>query len=143
VCREAWSATFVVDSLEARWLLWTQSLPACAVSGGAGERVLILRVFAVMADPVLSVAYAIEAPLRALGGHLNLLLATIAPGGRDHRAGHAELPAACPRVPDPRGSLRWGGPDREQLLGGNCRRALGARAPMIRLQGDNPVDDGR
>jgi hypothetical protein len=99
--------------------------------------------FAVMADPVLSVAYAIEAPLRALGGHLNLLLATIAPGGRDHRAGHAELPAACPRVPDPRGSLRWGGPDREQLLGGNCRRALGARAPMIRLQGDNPVDDGR
>lgn len=33
--------------------------------------------FAVMADPVSSVAYAIEAPLRALGGHLNLLLPTM------------------------------------------------------------------
>jgi amino acid transporter len=30
-----------------------------------------------MADPVSSVAYAIEAPLRALGGHLNLLLPTM------------------------------------------------------------------
>jgi hypothetical protein len=34
--------------------------------------------FAVMADPVSSVAYAIEAALRALGGHLNLLLPTMA-----------------------------------------------------------------
>jgi amino acid transporter len=33
--------------------------------------------FAVMADPVSSVAYAIEAPLRALGGHLDLLLPTM------------------------------------------------------------------
>jgi len=33
--------------------------------------------FAVMADPVSSVAYAIEAPLRALGGHLSLLLPTM------------------------------------------------------------------
>jgi hypothetical protein len=33
--------------------------------------------FAVMADPVSSVAYAIEAALRALGGHLNLLLPTM------------------------------------------------------------------
>src|SRR5436190_92783 len=34
--------------------------------------------FAVMADPVSSVAYAIEAPLRALNGHLSLLLPTMA-----------------------------------------------------------------
>src|SRR5213080_4535295 len=34
--------------------------------------------FAVMADPVSSVAYAIEAALRALGGHLGLLLPTMA-----------------------------------------------------------------
>jgi hypothetical protein len=34
--------------------------------------------FAVMADPVSSVAYAIEAALRALDGHLNLLLPTMA-----------------------------------------------------------------
>src|SRR5436190_2372736 len=33
--------------------------------------------FAVMADPVSSVAYAIEAALRALSGHLNLLLPTM------------------------------------------------------------------
>jgi Amino acid permease len=33
--------------------------------------------FAVMADPVSSVAYAVEAPLRALGGHLSLLLPTM------------------------------------------------------------------
>lgn len=33
--------------------------------------------FAVMADPVSSVAYAIEAALRSLGGHLNLLLPTM------------------------------------------------------------------
>ena len=34
--------------------------------------------FAVMADPVSSVAYAIEAALRALGGHLELLTQTMA-----------------------------------------------------------------
>jgi Amino acid permease len=34
--------------------------------------------FAVMADPVSSVAYAIEAPLRSLHGHLELLLPTMA-----------------------------------------------------------------
>lgn len=33
--------------------------------------------FAVMADPVSSVAYAIEAPLRSLNGHLDLLLPTM------------------------------------------------------------------
>src|ERR1044072_3285443 len=32
--------------------------------------------FAVMADPVSSVAYTIEASLRSLDGHLNLLMAT-------------------------------------------------------------------
>jgi hypothetical protein len=42
-----------------------------------GERRAILFfafAFAVMADPVSSVAYAIEAALRALNGHLDLLL---------------------------------------------------------------------
>src|SRR5437868_540752 len=34
--------------------------------------------FAVMADPVSSVAYAIEAALRALHGHLDLLFVTMA-----------------------------------------------------------------
>ena len=34
--------------------------------------------FAVMADPVSSVAYAIEAALRALKGHLGLLVLTMA-----------------------------------------------------------------
>lgn len=39
---------------------------------------LIAFAFAVMADPVSSVAYAIEAALRALGGDLALLLPTMA-----------------------------------------------------------------
>jgi hypothetical protein len=45
---------------------------------GRIPRVLLLVgfAFAVMADPVSSVAYTIEASLRALHGHLNLLLAT-------------------------------------------------------------------
>jgi hypothetical protein len=34
--------------------------------------------FAVMADPVSSVAYAVEAALRALNGDLSLLIATMA-----------------------------------------------------------------
>jgi len=38
---------------------------------------LLAFAFAVMADPVSSVAYAIEAALRALGGDLNLLLPTM------------------------------------------------------------------
>ena len=43
-----------------------------------GRRVLFFAfAFAVMADPVSSVAYAIEAALRALGGHLELLLPTM------------------------------------------------------------------
>src|SRR5690242_19384759 len=45
---------------------------------GRVARVLLLVgfAFAVMADPVSSVAYTIEASLRALHGHLGLLLAT-------------------------------------------------------------------
>jgi hypothetical protein len=39
---------------------------------------LIAFAFAVMGDPVSSVAYAIEAALRALEGHLELLLPTMA-----------------------------------------------------------------
>ena len=43
----------------------------------AGSGLLLVGfAFAVMADPVSSVAYTIEASLRALHGHLNLLLAT-------------------------------------------------------------------
>ncbi|NYI40763.1 hypothetical protein [Demequina lutea] len=39
---------------------------------------LIAFAFSVMADPVSSVAYAIEAALRALGGRLDLLVAAMA-----------------------------------------------------------------
>jgi hypothetical protein len=43
-----------------------------------GKRLLFFAfAFAVMADPVSSVAYAIEAALRALNGHLSLLLPTM------------------------------------------------------------------
>ena len=46
---------------------------------GTGYLALLLGFsFAVMADPVSSVAYAIEAGLRALHGHLHLLIATMA-----------------------------------------------------------------
>ncbi|MGA7965403.1 MAG: hypothetical protein WCB49_05890, partial [Gammaproteobacteria bacterium] len=38
---------------------------------------LIAFAFSVMADPVSSVAYAIEAALRALGGRLDLLVAAM------------------------------------------------------------------
>jgi hypothetical protein len=45
---------------------------------GTGQLALLLAFsFAVMADPVSSVAYAIEAGLRALHGHLSLLLLTM------------------------------------------------------------------
>ncbi|MDP9223459.1 MAG: hypothetical protein M3P18_06310, partial [Actinomycetota bacterium] len=45
---------------------------------GTGHLALLLAFsFAVMADPVSSVAYAIEAALRALHGHLSLLLLTM------------------------------------------------------------------
>jgi amino acid transporter len=47
--------------------------------GRRAKRLLFFAfAFAVMADPVWSVAYAIEAPLRSLGGHLSLLLPTMA-----------------------------------------------------------------
>src|SRR5438132_10894635 len=46
---------------------------------GTGYLALLLTFsFAVMADPVSSVAYAIEAGLRALHGHLGLLIVTMA-----------------------------------------------------------------
>ncbi len=63
-CREDWSATFAMHPL--RRLL-------------ASRPVLLLAfAFAVMGDPVSSVAYAIEAALRALDGRLGLLIPTMA-----------------------------------------------------------------
>ena len=55
--------------------------------------------FAVMADPVSSVAYAIEAALRALGGHLEPPAADDGSGDRVDRAGDAQLLAARPNLP--------------------------------------------
>jgi hypothetical protein len=43
----------------------------------ATNRPMLLFAFAVMADPVSSVAYAIEAALRALRGKLGLLIPTM------------------------------------------------------------------
>jgi hypothetical protein len=54
----------------------TGAIPTSPVRGVARVLLLIGFAFAVMADPVSSVAYTIEASLRALHGHLNLLLAT-------------------------------------------------------------------
>jgi hypothetical protein len=51
--------------------------PGRALGRRARSLLFFAFAFAVMADPVSSVAYAIEAPLRALGGHLNLLLPTM------------------------------------------------------------------
>jgi uncharacterized membrane protein len=51
--------------------------PARAVGRRAKALLFFAFAFAVMADPVSSVAYAIEAPLRALGGHLSLLVPTM------------------------------------------------------------------
>jgi formylmethanofuran:tetrahydromethanopterin formyltransferase len=48
------------------------------VKGSLGNRALLFGfAFAVMADPVSSVAYAIEAALRALNGDRGLLTATM------------------------------------------------------------------
>jgi amino acid transporter len=55
----------------------TVSAPARALGRRAKALLFFAFAFAVMADPVSSVAYAIEAPLRALGGHLSLLLPTM------------------------------------------------------------------
>jgi hypothetical protein len=51
-------------------------IPSSPVRGVTRALLLIGFAFAVMADPVSSVAYTIEASLRALHGHLGLLLAT-------------------------------------------------------------------
>jgi hypothetical protein len=51
-------------------------IPSSPVRGVTRALLLIGFAFAVMADPVSSVAYTIEASLRALHGHLSLLLAT-------------------------------------------------------------------
>lgn len=57
-----------------------RSVPAAAAVRRSRARGLLFFAFAfaVMADPVSSVAYAIEAPLRSLNGHLSLLLPTMA-----------------------------------------------------------------
>jgi Amino acid permease len=51
--------------------------PARLVRGPGKAMLFFAFAFAVMADPVSSVAYAIEAALRALNGHLELLLPTM------------------------------------------------------------------
>ncbi len=53
-----------------------QAVPSALVRGGK-VALFFAFAFAVMADPVSSVAYAIEAALRALNGHLDLLLPTM------------------------------------------------------------------
>jgi hypothetical protein len=53
------------------------TIPPVLVKGGKAA-LFFAFAFAVMADPVSSVAYAIEAALRALNGHLELLLPTMA-----------------------------------------------------------------
>ena len=67
---------------------------------------LLAFAFAVMADPVSSVAYAIEAALRALHGDLGLCAGDGARRG-DHRAGDHQLPPAGPG--SPRAAGRRGG----------------------------------
>src|SRR5437867_2104376 len=52
------------------------TIPIQAVRGVSRMLLLIGFAFAVMADPVSSVAYTIEASLRSLHGHLGLLLTT-------------------------------------------------------------------
>src|SRR5690242_17706532 len=71
VCREAGSATWRRMAVSPR----TLPLPRLC---WRGSRALLFVgfAFAVMADPVSSVAYTIEASLRALDGHLGLLLPT-------------------------------------------------------------------
>jgi amino acid permease-like protein len=53
-----------------------RTVPTVLVRGGKAA-LFFAFAFAVMADPVSSVAYAIEAALRALNGHLELLLPTM------------------------------------------------------------------
>lgn len=54
-----------------------ESSPIRLRGGRARGLLFFAFAFAVMADPVSSVAYAIEAPLRSLNGHLSLLLPTM------------------------------------------------------------------
>ena len=54
----------------------TRVLPRAARRAGFRAMLFVGFAFAVMADPVSSVAYTIEASLRALDGHLGLLLPT-------------------------------------------------------------------
>ena len=51
--------------------------PTTVLVRGGKVALFFAFAFAVMADPVSSVAYAIEAALRALNGHLELLLPTM------------------------------------------------------------------
>src|SRR5262245_65514155 len=55
----------------------TTAAPRARIVRGGRIALFLAFAFAVMADPVSSVAYAIEAALRALGGHLELLLPTM------------------------------------------------------------------
>jgi hypothetical protein len=55
-----------------------RAAPSAVLVKGGKVALFFAFAFAVMADPVSSVAYAIEAALRALNGHLELLLPTMA-----------------------------------------------------------------
>jgi hypothetical protein len=74
VCREAWSAESDACALTA--VPETRALTLVARRRGFRAALFVGFAFAVMADPVSSVAYTIEASLRALDGHLGLLLPT-------------------------------------------------------------------
>src|SRR5205823_9710654 len=75
---EAWSATHVVDPGGSPVVSAGSVLGRVSRVPQRAKAVLFFAfAFAVMADPVSSVAYAIEAALRALGGHLSLLLPTM------------------------------------------------------------------
>ena len=56
---------------------WLQPSAACERRLSSKPALFVAFAFAVMADPVSSVAYAIEAALRALNGHLELLIPTM------------------------------------------------------------------
>jgi hypothetical protein len=78
VCREVWSA-IVSSTPKEIPVASTDAVarPVRALARRARAFLFFAFAFAVMADPVSSVAYAIEAPLRSLGGHLSLLLPTM------------------------------------------------------------------
>ena len=72
MCREVWSAIVVYAETDrmASPDTHTSSPAATALVKGGKVALFFAFAFAVMADPVSSVAYAIEAALRALNGHL-------------------------------------------------------------------------